>query len=57
MNLNEYGLNKEIQLKKVKMYRDLLEKSGALNEDKILKKYMDNCLLKHFLPKSKFLLY
>ena len=55
INLNEYGLNEEIQLKKVKMYKDLLEKSGALSEDKILKKNMDDCLLKHFLPKSKFL--
>ena len=55
VNLNEYGLNEEIQLKNVKMYRDLLEKSGALKEDKILKKNMDDCLLKHFLPKSKFL--
>ena len=55
VNLNEYGLNEEIQLKNVKMYRGLLEKSGALKEDIILKKNMDDCLLKHFLPKSKFL--
>lgn len=55
INLNEYGLNEEIELKNVKMYKDLLEKCGALNE-KILKIKMDNCLLKHFLPKnSKFL--
>ena len=55
INLNEYGLNEEIELKNVKMYKDLLEKCGALNEE-ILKIKMDNCLLKHFLPKnSKFL--
>ena len=55
INLNEYGLNEEIELKNVKMYKDLLEKCGALNEE-ILKITMDNCLLKHFLPKnSKFL--
>ncbi len=55
INLNEYGLNEEIELKNVKMYKDLLEKCGALKEE-ILKIKMDNCLLKHFLPKnSKFL--
>jgi hypothetical protein len=57
MNLNEYGLTKKVILfKKIQMYKDLLEKSGAL-KDNILKRSMDDCLLQHFLPKWVFFLH
>lgn len=57
MNLNEYGLTKNVILfKNIHMYKDLLEKSGAL-KDNILKRSMDDCLLQHFLPKWVFFLH
>ena len=57
MNLNEYGLTKKVILfKNIKMYKDLLEKDGAL-KDNILKRSMDDCLLQHFLPKWVFFLH
>ena len=57
MNLNEYGLTKnDIVFKNIQMYKDLLEKNGAL-KDNILKRSMDDCLLQHFLPKWVFFLH
>ena len=56
INLKEYGLNINIILsKKVKMYTDLLEKNGILNYNNELKKNMNDCLIKHFMPNCMFL--
>lgn len=56
ISLKEYGLNINIILsKKVKMYTDLLEKNGILNYNNELKKNMNDCLIKYFMPNCMFL--
>lgn len=53
INLNEYGLNKEIILSdRVKTYKDLLLKNS---DDKKNQKNINECIIQKFLPNSIFL--
>ena len=53
INLNEYGLNKEIILSdRVKTYKDLLLKNS---DDKTNYKSINECIIQKFLPHSIFL--
>ena len=56
INLEEDGLNKNITLSNnVKMFKDLLKKDGILNSNNEFKQNINECLIKNFMPNSKFL--
>ena len=56
INLKEYGLDKCIKLPNdVKTYKDLLKQNEAFGEE--YKKSINECILKNFFPKAKFLFY
>ena len=56
INLEEYGLDKCIKLPNdVKTHIDLLKQNEAFGEE--YKKSINECILKNFFPKAKFLFY
>jgi hypothetical protein len=56
INLKEYGLDKCIKLPNdVKTHKDLLKQNEAFGEE--YKKSVNECILKNFFPKAKFLFY
>ena len=56
INLKEYGLDKCIKLPNdIKTHKDLLKQNEAFGEE--YKKSINECILKNFFPKAKFLFY
>jgi hypothetical protein len=56
INLKEYGLDKCIKLPNdVKTHIDLLKQNESFGEE--YKKRINECILKNFFPKAKFLFY
>ena len=56
INLKEYGLDKCIKLpNNIKTHKDLLKQNEAFGDE--YKKSINECILKNFFPKAKFLFY